>query len=164
MPPSTNTPSQSRLFYKAAVIAALVAVLRFFLKRLLAPLGVPTIVGSLLSSITIVLVVTLVLIFLREGRKTDGRFWVAAAWFSAFAVWYQVLIIAGILLTERTGADTYYTGPWEMAHKMYPTARAHAIGHAQGIIIMIVMGLVLGAIIYALAKRGRTAAAQQASV
>jgi hypothetical protein len=163
MPPSTNTASQSGLFYKAAAIAAVVAVLRFFLKSWLAPLGVPTVVGSMLSSITIVLVVTLVLIFVREGRKADGRFWIAGAWFSGFAVWYQVLIICGILLTDRTGKDTYYTGPWEMAHKMYPTATAHAIGHAQGIIIMIVMGLVLGGIIYALAKRGRASASPQAS-
>jgi hypothetical protein len=162
VPPSANSSSQSGLFYKAAGIAAVVAVLRFFLKGWLAPLGVPTVVGSFLASITIVLIVTLILIFLREGRKADGRFLNAAAWFSGFAAWYQILVICGILLTERSGADTYYTGPWEMAHKMYPTATAHAIGHAQGIIIMIIMGLVVGGIIYALAKRGRATASAQA--
>jgi len=153
----------SGLFFKAAAIAAVVAVLRFFLKGVLTPLGVPVVVGSFLVSITIVLIVTLVLIFVREGRKANGRFLVAAAWFSAFAVWYQLLVIAGILLTEWTKADTYFTGPWEMAHKMYPTARAHAMGHAGGIIIMIIMGVVLGAIIYALAKRGRAPATPPAT-
>ena len=154
--------SQSKLFVKAAAIAAIVAVIRYFIKGWLAPLGVPTIVGSLLASITIVLIVAMVLFFLREGRSAGGRFLKAAAWFAGLVVWCQGLIIAGILLTERTGKDTYYSGPWDVIHERFPTPAAHAIGHTQGLIFMIAIGVIIGAIIYALARRGRSMAPDQA--
>ncbi len=160
MPSSENAASNLRVFVTAAVVCAAVAILRFFLKGLLAPLGVPTVVGSFLSSVTIVLIVSLVVLFLREGRNPDGRYWKAGAWFAGLAVWFQALIICGILLTEQTGKDTYYTGPWEMARERFPNATAHAIGHAQGVILLIILGLVLGAPIYLLAKRGRRSMAQ----
>jgi len=155
MQSSTSTASRSGLFFKAAAIAAGVAVVRFFIKGWLAPLGVPTVVGSFLASITMVLIVAMILIFLREGRKADGRYWTAAAWFAGLAIWCQALIISGILLTEQTGIDTYYSGPWEMIHERFPTPTAHAIGHTQGMIVTIIVGLVLGAVIFALARRKR---------
>jgi hypothetical protein len=162
MESSQDSASQRKLFVKAAAIAAIVAVIRYFIKGWLAPLGVPTAVGSFLMSITIVLIVAMVLFFVREGRRAEGRYVVAAAWFAALVVWCQALIIAGILLTERTGKDTYYSGPWEMVHERFPTPAAHAIGHTQGMLFMIVVGLILGAAIYAVAKRGRGKAAVQA--
>jgi hypothetical protein len=82
-----------------------------------------------------VLLVGLVLIFLREGRSIDGSYVRASAWFVVLAVWCEVLVIAGILLTERTGASTYYQGPWEMVEKMFPTPAAHALGHTQGFFV-----------------------------
>ena len=162
MESSKQPASQSTLFFKAAAIAMIVAVIRYFIKGWLAPLGVPAIVGSFLASITIVLIVAMVLFFVREGRRAGGRYWVSAAWFAGLVVWCQALIIAGILLTERTGKDTYYSGPWEIVHERFPTPTAHAIGHAQGMVFMVLIGLVVGAIVYALAKRGRGKTADQA--
>ncbi len=159
MSSSENASSQGGLFFTAAIILAAVGILRYFLKGLLNPLGVPVLVGSFLSSMTIVLLVVTILLFLREGRKTNGRYWVAAAWFAGLAAWYQLLVVAGILMTERAGADTYFTGPWEAMHARFPTPTAHAIGHIQGIPIMIVMGLVVGAVFYFIAKRGRASQA-----
>lgn len=132
-----------------------VAVIRYFLKGLLAPLGVPTAVGSFLASITIVVLVGLVLIFLREGRSSSGSYVRAAAWFVALAAWCEALVISGILLTERTGASTYYQGPWEMVEKMFPNPGAHAIGHSQGFFVRLAVNLIIGAIIYAVTKRRR---------
>lgn len=147
--------SNRRIVFTLGGIAAIVAVVRYFLKGLLAPAGVPTVVGSLLASITIVLLVGLVLIFLREGRSSGGSYVRAAAWFAALAVWCEVLVIAGILLTERTGASTYYQGPWEVVEKMFPTPAAHAIGHSQGFFVRLAVNLIIGGIIYALTKRRR---------
>lgn len=152
----SNIMTNNRRFVVTlAVIATIVAIVRYFLKGLLEPLGVPTAVGSFLASITIVLLVGLVLIFLKEGRRSDGRYVRAAAWFVALAVWCEALVIAGILLTERTGASTYYQGPWEMVEAMFPTPSAHAIGHSQGFFVRLALNLIVGAIIYALAKRRR---------
>lgn len=152
---NTIMSSNRRIVLTLAGIAAIVAVIRYFLKGLLAPLGVPTVVGSFLASITIVLLVGLVLIFLREGRSNEGRYIKAAGWFAALSIWCEVLVIAGILLTERTGASTYYQGPWEMVEKMFPTPAAHALGHTQGFFVRLALNLIIGGIIYALAKRRR---------
>ncbi|MEK6300610.1 MAG: hypothetical protein AABO41_07810 [Acidobacteriota bacterium] len=152
---STFMSSNRSIVFTLAGIAAIVAVIRYFLKGLLAPLGVPTVVGSFLASITIVVLVGLVLIFLREGRSSNGSYVRAGVWFVALAVWCEVLVIAGILLTERTGASTYYQGPWEMVEKMFPNPAAHAIGHSQGFFVRLALNLIIGAIIYALTKRRR---------
>jgi len=152
---STIMSSNQRIVLTLAGIAALVAVIRYFLKGLLAPLGVPTIVGSFLASITIVLLVGLVLIFLREGRSNDGSYVRAAAWFAALAVWCELLVIAGILVTEHTGASTYYQGPWKVVEKMFPTPAAHALGHTQGFFVRLAVNLIIGGIIYAITKRRR---------
>ena len=152
---STLMSSNRKIVFTLAGIAAIVAVIRYFLKGWLEPLGVPTAVGSFLASITIVLLVGLVLLFLREGRSSQGRYLRAALWFVALAVWCEALVIAGILLTERTGARTYYQGPWEMVEHMFPTPAAHAIGHTQGFFVRLAANLIIGAIIYTVAKRRR---------
>ncbi len=165
MSPSENAPSRKGFFFKAAVILAAFGILRYFLKSLLNPIGVPVIAGSMLSSMTIVLLVATILLFLKEGRKADGGYWVAAGWFAGLAVWYQILVVCGIMLTERTGADTYYTGPWEAMHARFSSPAAHAMSHIfPGMPAMIVMGWVLGAIVYFLARRGRPAPVPQAGV
>ena len=64
-------------------------------------------------------------------------------------------VIGGILLTERTGAHTYYEGPWEAVHKMFPTPGAHALGHTQGFFVRFVVWLLLGAVVFWLGKRTR---------
>lgn len=151
----TIMSSNRSIVVTLAGIATVVAVIRYFLKGLLEPLGVPTVVGTFLASINIVLLAGLVLIFLREGRSGVGRYFRAAAWFTALAVWCEILVIAGILLTERTGANTYYRGPWEMIEEMFPTPAAHAIGHTQGFFVRTAVGLIIGAIIYAVARRRR---------
>src|SRR6185436_3619940 len=106
------TMSSSRNSYLKTVmilagVAGIAAVLRYFMKGWLDPLGVPTFLGSLLASVTLILLVGLVLLFVKEGRKPDGRYFIVAGWFVALAVWCELLVITGILVTERMGADTY---------------------------------------------------------
>ena len=146
-----------------AVVAVLAAVVRFFMKGWVEPLGVPTIVGSLLASVTVVVLIGLVLLFRREGRNAEGSYIRAALWFAGFAGWCEVLVIAGILVTERTGADTYFSGPWEVVYRAFPTPSAHVIGHTQGFFIRLVIGFILGAIVYGVAKRSRDRASGPAS-
>ena len=144
----------SRTVLILGAVATMVAVLRYFMEGWVEPLGVPTAVGSLLASVTIVLAVGLVIIFVREGR-IGGRYVRAAAWFAVLAIWCEILVIGGILVTERTGARTYYEGPWEAVHTMFRTPAAHAIGHTQGFFVRLAVWLLLGAIIYWLTKRRR---------
>lgn len=153
---STIMSSNRRIVFTLAVIAAIVAVIRYFLKGLLAPLGVPTVVGSLLASITIVLLVGLLLIFVREGRSKTGSYLKAAVWFAVLAVWCELLVIAGILITERHAATTYYQGPWRVVEEMYSSPGEHAIRHTQGFFVRLAVYLILGGIVFALTKRGRT--------
>jgi len=136
--------------------AGLAAVLRYFMKGWLDPLGVPVFLGSLLASVTLILLIGLVVLFMREGRAVEGRYLRAAGWFVALALWCELLVIAGILVTERTGADTYYQGPWEMVREMFTTPSAHAIGHSQGFFVRAAIWLLIGAAVYWLAKRRRS--------
>ncbi len=138
-----------------AVIALVVAVVRFFLKMILDPIGVPVFVGSLLASITIVLLIAAIVMFRQAGRDPAARYFPTAAWYFLLSAWCQILIIGGILLTERTHANTYYAGPWEMVKERFPTAAAHAIGHAEGFWVLTAVLLIVGAITYAISRRER---------
>ena len=142
--------------------AGIVAVLRYFMKGWLDPLGGPTFLGSLLASVTLVLLIGLVLLFLKEGRESEGRYFRVAGWFVALAVWCELLVITGILVTERTGAETYYQGPWEVVRERFTTPSAHAIGHAQGFFVRTAIALLLGAAIYGLVRRRRASQTQPA--
>lgn len=135
--------------------ATVAAILRYFMKGWIEPLGVPTVVGSFLASVTVVLLVGLVLLFLKEGWSPQGRYLRAASWFIGLAVWCEVLVIAGILMTERAGAQTYYQGPWEAVQRAFPTPAGHAIGHTQGFFVRTLIGLLLGTIFYAVGKKRR---------
>jgi divalent metal cation (Fe/Co/Zn/Cd) transporter len=137
------------------ILAVLAAVLRYFMRGWLEPLGVPTVIGSFVASVTLVLLAGLLVLYRREGRRLGGRYWRATAWYVALAAWCELLVIAGILVTEQTGASTYYTGPWHMVEEVFPTATAHAIGHTQGWGLRLVIGLVLGAGVYLVARSGR---------
>jgi hypothetical protein len=148
-------PSHRKTFLCFVSLAAALAVFRYFAKGLLEPLDVPVLVGSFLASVTVVLLAATAVFFLREGRAPGGRYLRAAAWFSALAAWCEVLVITGILVTEWSGADTYYRGPWRMVEDVFPDASAHALGHAQGFFVRLPIGLLLGAAAYAIAKRGR---------
>lgn len=147
--------SQSRTVLILAVVALIVATLRYFMKGWVEPLAWPPIVGSLLASITVVLLVGLVIIFVREGRAAQGSYWHAAVWFAVLAAWSQALVIAGILITAKTGSATYYE---EMmgAHVSLPPVR-HALSHAGAFFVVAVIGSIIGVPIYLLAKRGRGA-------
>jgi len=144
--------------------AGIAAVLRYFMKGWLDPLGIPTFLGSLLASVTIILLIGLVVLFVKEGRESDGRYFRVAGWFLALAVWCELLVIAGILVTERTGADTYYQGPWEMVRERFTTPSAHAIGHSQGFFVRTAIALLLGAAIYGVVKKRRTRQTQTEGV
>ena len=147
-----------------ASAAGIAAVLRYFMKGWLEPLGIPTALGSLLASITVVLVIGLVLLFMKEGREMRGRYLRVAGWFVALAVWCELVVISGILLTERTGADTYYQGAWAAVRERFPTSSAHVLGHTQGFFVRIAIELLLGAAIYGLAKRSRARHTQRVIV
>ncbi|HUI43257.1 MAG TPA: hypothetical protein VL523_14940 [Terriglobia bacterium] len=148
--------SNSKVFRNLALIMLAVGVVRWFMKGWVDELGIPEMAGSLLVSITIVLLVGLVMIFAREGRAPNARYWQAAGWWVALAAWSQILVISGILLAARTGASTYYS---EMvaAHRELPPVR-HALSHGAAFIFLAGVGLLLGWPIYWVAKRGRAKA------
>src|SRR5262245_12890547 len=98
-------------------IAAVAAVLRLFTINIFEPIGVSTFVGSLLASVTVVLLIGMGLIFFRAGLQSEGRYVRAAGWFVLLAVWCELLVIGGILLTERLHLHTYYTGPFQIIDK-----------------------------------------------
>jgi|GEM_PF-3493895 len=144
-----------RVFLILAAVALVVAVLRYYMKGLLQPMGVSDFAGSFLASVTLVTLVGLVLIFAREGRTPGGTYLVAAAWFAAFALWCQGLIISGILIAARTGTPTYYD---EMMGKhMSLPPLTHAFQHGIAGVIVAIVGMILGAPIYFLARRWRPA-------
>lgn len=157
-----RTSSYFKTVLMLAGAAAVVAVLRYFMKGWLEPLGVPTLLGSLLASVTVVLLIGLVLLFIKEGRKSEGRYFRAAGWFVALAVWCELLVVTGILVTERTGTDTYYAGVWEAVRERFTTPSAHVLGHSQGFFVRTAIGLILGAAIYGLAKKRRARQTQVA--
>jgi hypothetical protein len=136
-------------------IAAVAAVLRLFTRNIFEPIGVSTFVGSLLVSITVVLLIGMALIFFREGLQSEGRYVRAAGWFVLLAVWCELLVIGGILLTERLHLHSYYTGPFQSVERTFPTGAAHAIGHAEGFWFRTPFLVGVGGIIYSVAKRKR---------
>ncbi|HEV2378563.1 MAG TPA: hypothetical protein VG206_02060 [Terriglobia bacterium] len=142
-----------RTFFILALIMFGVAVLRWFMKGWMDSLGLPELLGSFLSSITIVALVGLVVFFASEGRSPQPRYWRAGTWWIALAAWSQILVIAGILLAARTGASTYYS---EMvaAHRELPPVQ-HALSHAAAFVFVGGVGLLLGWLVYWVAKRGR---------
>lgn len=152
-----TTSKNLRTFSILAAVALLVAVLRYYMKGLLQPMGVSDFAGSFLASVTLVTLVGLVVIFAIEGRAAGGAYWLAAAWFAAFAIWCQGLIIAGILIAARTGTPTYYD---EMMgkHMNLPPVQ-HAISHGIAGVVVALVGMLLGVPIYFVAKRGRPATA-----
>lgn len=144
-------------------LLTVMAVLRFFMKGWLQPLGVSDPVGSLASSILVVLLVGLIVIFIRQGRAPRGSYWRAVMWFAALAVWSQCLVIAGILVTARTGKATYFEERTMISQHVSMSPVTHALSHGVAIIPLLVIGSALGALIYWIAKRGRTSTATMAT-
>jgi len=153
--------SNASVFLILALVMFVVAVLRWFMKGWIDSRGISETVGSLLASITVVLLVGLVVIFAREGRAPEGRYWNAAGWWIALAVWSQVLVISGILLAARTGASTYYS---EMVaqHRDLPPVQ-HALSHGVALVFLAGIGLLLGWPVYWVTKRGRGTAVRPAA-
>lgn len=145
--------SQGKVFAWLALIALVVAILRFYMKGWAAAAGISPTVGSLLASITVVLFISMVIVFAREGRTPQGTFWRAVGWFVTLAAWSQALVITGILITASTGIPTYYE---EMngKHISMPPLR-HALVHAVVIIPLAIVGSALGGAVYWVAKHGR---------
>ena|SRR5881628_2777010 len=136
-------------------IAAIAAVLRLFTRAIFEPLGAPTFLGSTLVSVSVVLLIGMSLTFLREGRRPDGRYLRAAGWFVLLALWCELLVIGGILTTEKFHLHTYYSGPFQAVERMFPTGAAHAAGHAQGFWFRTPFLLVVGGVIYMIGRRNR---------
>jgi len=145
--------SRFRTVVVLALVALVVAVLRYFMRGWMETLGWPLMVGSLLASVTIVLLVGLVVIFAREGRDSKGWYLRAAGWFVLLTAWCQALVIAGIVITARAGAATYYD---EMmgGHRTLPPLQ-HASAHVAGFFVEAALGLILGLFVYLAARRGR---------
>lgn len=148
---------QARTVSILALIALVVAVLRYFMKGWVEPLGVSERAGSLIASITVVLLVSLIIIFAREGRATEGRYLYAAAWFVLLTAWCEILVIAGILITARTGAVTYYQETMARPGSAPPLPTTHALSHAVAFFPLAIIGSALGGIVYWVAKTGRRA-------
>ena len=132
-----------------------VAIARYVMKGWVEPHGIPPAVGSLLASVTVVLLAGMVLIFGQEARSPDGRYLVAARWFTLLAAWIEAVIIVCILLAGRFGADTYYQGPWESVRHAFPTPQRHAWAHVAGFLPKLLIGLGLGAVVYRIERRQR---------
>ncbi|MGE5325861.1 MAG: hypothetical protein ACM3NO_02380 [Deltaproteobacteria bacterium] len=143
------------LFFVALILV--VAILRFFLKGWVEPLGVSDKAGSFLVSITIATFIGLIILFVREGRAAEGSYWRGVGGFAILAVWSQAIIFAGIMIAAKTGAATYYD---EMMgkHLAMPPLQ-HGISHLIVSVPEVIVGAILGGIIYLIAKRGRAAAA-----
>jgi hypothetical protein len=134
------------------VATVVVAFLRYFMKGWVQPLGVSDKAGSFIASITLVVLVGLVILFVREGRAAEGSYWRAVGCFAVLAIWSQVLIVAGILIVARTGAATYYDEMMGRHLGMPPVN--HAISHLIVAVPEAIVGSLLGGLIYWLAKRG----------
>lgn len=147
--------SHAQVALALAILAVPLAVLRYVLKDLLGPLGVPVWLGSLLASLWVLLGVGVLLMFGREGRAPGGRYRRAALPFVLLAAWCELLVIGGVLLTGARDADTYFCGPFAAVRDHFPTARDHAMGHVQGFLPRAVIWLVLGAVVYVIARRSR---------
>jgi hypothetical protein len=137
------------------VITAVVAILRFFMKGWVQPLGISDKAGSFIASITFVTLIGLVVLFIREGRAAAGSYWRGVGSFAVLAIWSQLIIFAGILIAARTGVPTYYD---EMLgnHLTMPPVQ-HGISHLIVAVPEVIVGAIVGGIIYWLARRGRAA-------
>lgn len=142
----------TRLTMTFAIVALPVAVLRYFMKGWVGPLGVPVTVGSHLASLWILQLVAITLIFTRDTKYRS-----AVVAYALLAAWCELLVISGILITERTGADTYFNGPWQGVKEHFTSPVAHALGHAGGFVPRLLIGLLLGAVVHWLARRARRA-------
>jgi len=145
--------SQLRTVTIIGAAAIPVAIARYVMKGWVEPHGIPPVLGSLLASLTVLLLAGMVLIFSQEARSPDGRFLVAARWFTLLATWIEFVIIVCILLAGRFGADTYYQGPWESVRHAFPTPQQHALAHVAGFLPKVLLGLALGAIVYGVERR-----------
>lgn len=128
-----------------AIVALILAVLRFFMRGWVESAGIPARTGSLFASIDILLLIGLVIIFVREGLAQERRYLRAAAWYVILAAWCTILVIAGILTTAATGASTYYQ---DTMSKPPPTPLHHAMMHAIAFIPIVLIGMLLGLILY----------------
>lgn len=135
-----------------AIIVLILAVLRFFMRGWVESAGIPARTGSFFASIDILLLIGLVIIFVREGLARERRYLRAAAWYVILAAWCTILVIAGILITAATGASTYYQ---DTMGKIPPTPMRHAMMHAIAFIPIVLVGMLLGAILYGAAGLAR---------
>ena len=111
-----------------------VAIARYVMKGWVEPHGIPPVVGSLLASVTVLLLAGMLLIFSQEARSPDGRYPVAARWFTLLAAWCEAVIVVSILLSGRFGADTYYQGPWDSVRHAFPTPERHALASCRRVL------------------------------
>lgn len=144
--------SHAREFVILAIIVLIIAILRFFMQGWVESAGISPKTGSFFASIDIVLLIACVIMFVREGLAPVRRYWRPAGWFVLFTAWCTILVIAGIFTTAATGASTYYQ---DTMRKPPPTPAHHAMMHAIAFVPLVVIGLILGAILYGVAGLAR---------
>jgi hypothetical protein len=145
-------PAEAKTVIVVGMVAIVAGVLRYFMKGWLANFGISFILGSFVASVTVVLLVGAVLLFWRSGGHRGGSYLRAAAWYIGLAAWCECVVIAGILVTEWRHSDTYYRGPWPAVEQRFPSGLAHAMGHIQGFLPRTALGLLVGALVFWVAR------------
>ena len=123
-----------------------------------APLGIRPAIGSLFASLWILEAVAIVVLFSQQGRAPDGAWRRAAIPYALLAAWCELLILGGIVVTAQRHDKTYYEGPFEAVKEHFHSVGEHVRGHVTGgFFVRLAIALLLGAGIYALARRRRPA-------
>ena len=144
-----------RVYVKEAqfgiLLLFLVSVIRFLLKPAFA---IPYEKGTLLASVTIVQPV-LMLIYTMRVIRTSGTYRDVLGFAAVLSLSMLVFIVAGILVDDLLGIDSYYTDP---AHEAPLSAWEHIARHGIAAIVFTIVLWGIGSLIYAIAGGARKTA------
>ena len=128
-----------------------VSGIRFLLKPAFA---IPYEKGTLLASVTIVQPV-LMLIYTMRVIRTSGTYRDLLGFAGVLSLSMLVFIVAGILVDDLLGIDSYYTDP---AHGGALSSLEHIAGHTIAAIVFTIVLWGIGSLIYAIAGGSRKTA------
>jgi hypothetical protein len=127
-----------------------VSLVRFLLKPVLA---IPYEIGTWVS-VTIAQPI-LMLIYTMRVIRTSGTYRDLLGFASALSLSMLVFIVAGILVDDLLGIDSYYTDP---AHGGALNPWKHIVGHVITAIVFTIVLWGIGSLIYTMAKGSRKTA------